>query len=352
MTDPAPDALDRHDASRVAAHGTVLRLVSYGASLLISVLAIRLLTTHLGTGFGTYTVVSTIAFVAVGSADAGLSTLGLREGANVSRQAAPRPAREPPRPAHRALHRRHRRGRAVHGGHRPLVDDRLRRRRRRRRHHDRHAAAGRRPAPPARPAKRDRRDARARQGRRTGGDLCRARVSRCRPAHVLLRAGDRRRRARGGDDPGRPPRPVPPALRSRRVGKDAARRAALRVRGSGRAALLPCHADHDGVRGERAGDERVRARLPHRRGAERDPRPRRLDGAAADRALAQRRAGTSATARQCPRADGAARRHRACDDDRSRRPHRDPGDRRRGRFAFRSRCSACSRSPWRSRSRS
>ena len=46
MTDPAPDALDRHDASRVAAHGTVLRLVSYGASLLISVLAIRLLTTH------------------------------------------------------------------------------------------------------------------------------------------------------------------------------------------------------------------------------------------------------------------------------------------------------------------
>jgi O-antigen/teichoic acid export membrane protein len=87
MTDPAPDALDRHDASRVAAHGTVLRLVSYGASLLISVLAIRLLTTHLGTGFGTYTVVSTIAFVAVGSADAGLSTLGLREGANVSRQA-------------------------------------------------------------------------------------------------------------------------------------------------------------------------------------------------------------------------------------------------------------------------
>ena len=86
MTDPAPDALDRLDASRVAAHGTALRLLSYGASLLISVLAIRLLTTHLGTGFGTYTVVSTIAFVAVGSADAGLSTLGLREGANVSRQ--------------------------------------------------------------------------------------------------------------------------------------------------------------------------------------------------------------------------------------------------------------------------
>lgn len=85
MTDPAPDALDRHDASRVTAHGTALRLLSYGASLLISILAIRLLTTHLGTGFGTYTVVSTIAFVAVGSADAGLSTLGLREGAHATR---------------------------------------------------------------------------------------------------------------------------------------------------------------------------------------------------------------------------------------------------------------------------
>src|SRR5215212_7909687 len=85
MTTPASDALDGPDASRITAHGTALRLLSYGASLAISVIAIRLLTTHLGTGFGTYTVVSSIAFVAVGSADAGLSTLGLREGANVTR---------------------------------------------------------------------------------------------------------------------------------------------------------------------------------------------------------------------------------------------------------------------------
>ena len=84
MTTPASDALDRPDASRITAHGTALRLVSYGASLAVSVIAIRLLTTHLGTGFGTYTVVSSIAFVAVGSTDAGLWSLGLREGTNAS----------------------------------------------------------------------------------------------------------------------------------------------------------------------------------------------------------------------------------------------------------------------------
>ena len=87
MTAPVPDALDGFDASRVAAHGAGLRLLSYGASLIISVAAIRMLTTHLGIQFGTYTVVSSIALVAVGSTDAGLSSLGLREGANASRPA-------------------------------------------------------------------------------------------------------------------------------------------------------------------------------------------------------------------------------------------------------------------------
>ena len=58
-------------------------------SLAISVVAIRLLTTHLGTQFGTYTVVSSIAYVAVGSADAGLGSFALREGANVPRTARP-----------------------------------------------------------------------------------------------------------------------------------------------------------------------------------------------------------------------------------------------------------------------
>ena len=85
MTTPAPDALDRLDASRVAAHGAALRLLSYGASLAISIVAIRMLTTHLGTQFGTYTVVSSIAYVAVGGADAGLGSFALREGANVQR---------------------------------------------------------------------------------------------------------------------------------------------------------------------------------------------------------------------------------------------------------------------------
>ena len=89
MTAPAPDALDGLDASRVAAHGAALRLLSYGASLAISVIAIRLLTTHLGTGFGTYTVVSSIAYVAVGSTDAGLSSFALREGANAPRAGRP-----------------------------------------------------------------------------------------------------------------------------------------------------------------------------------------------------------------------------------------------------------------------
>ncbi|HET6172421.1 MAG TPA: polysaccharide biosynthesis C-terminal domain-containing protein [Gaiellales bacterium] len=84
MTTPASDALDGPDASRITAHGTALRLLSYGASLAISVIAIRLLTTHLGTGFGTYTVVSSIAFVAVGSTDAGLWSLGLRQGADAT----------------------------------------------------------------------------------------------------------------------------------------------------------------------------------------------------------------------------------------------------------------------------
>jgi O-antigen/teichoic acid export membrane protein len=84
MTTPVSDALDGPDASRITAHGTALRLLSYGASLAISVIAIRLLTTHLGTGFGTYTVVSSIAFVAVGSTDAGLWSLGLREGTDAT----------------------------------------------------------------------------------------------------------------------------------------------------------------------------------------------------------------------------------------------------------------------------
>jgi O-antigen/teichoic acid export membrane protein len=87
MTTPNPDALDRLDASRVAAHGAALRLASYGASLALGVVAIRMLATHLGTQFGTYTVVSSIAAVAVGSADAGLSNLALREGTNAARAA-------------------------------------------------------------------------------------------------------------------------------------------------------------------------------------------------------------------------------------------------------------------------
>jgi O-antigen/teichoic acid export membrane protein len=89
MTGPVPDALDAVDASRVAAHGAALRLLSYGASLAISIVAIRMLTTHLGTGFGTYTVVSSIAYVAVGSTDAGLGSFALREGANVPREGRP-----------------------------------------------------------------------------------------------------------------------------------------------------------------------------------------------------------------------------------------------------------------------
>ena len=89
MTADVPDALDGLDASRVAAHGAALRLLSYGASLAISIVAIRLLTTHLGTQFGTYAVVTSIAFVAVGSADAGLATFALREGANVPRPLRP-----------------------------------------------------------------------------------------------------------------------------------------------------------------------------------------------------------------------------------------------------------------------
>ena len=85
MTTPAQDLLDAPDSSRTAAHGTAWRLASYGVSLLVSVVSIRLLTTHLGLGFGTLTVVSSIAFVAVASTDGGLSALGLREGANVAR---------------------------------------------------------------------------------------------------------------------------------------------------------------------------------------------------------------------------------------------------------------------------
>jgi O-antigen/teichoic acid export membrane protein len=83
------DALDGLDASRVAAHGAALRLLSYGVSLAISIVAVRMLTTHLGTGFGTYTVVSSIAYVAVGSTDAGLGSFALREGASVPRSNRP-----------------------------------------------------------------------------------------------------------------------------------------------------------------------------------------------------------------------------------------------------------------------
>ena len=85
MTTPTHDALDAPDSSRIAAHGTAWRLASYAVSLLVSVVSIRLLTTHLGGDFGTFTVVSSIAFVAVASTDGGLTALGLREGANITR---------------------------------------------------------------------------------------------------------------------------------------------------------------------------------------------------------------------------------------------------------------------------
>ena len=52
MTTPAQDVLDGPDSSRTAAHGTAWRLASYGVSLLVSVVSIRLLTTHLDNGFG------------------------------------------------------------------------------------------------------------------------------------------------------------------------------------------------------------------------------------------------------------------------------------------------------------
>ena len=52
--------------------------------MLASVISVRLMTRHLGTGdWGAYSVVTAITFVLVGSSEAGLTSLGLREGATL-----------------------------------------------------------------------------------------------------------------------------------------------------------------------------------------------------------------------------------------------------------------------------
>jgi O-antigen/teichoic acid export membrane protein len=78
-----PDAtavLDSHDAGRRAVRGAGLRVAGYVVSILLSVIAAALLTRHLGAvGYGRYTVVLSITAVITGVAEAGMTTIGLRE---------------------------------------------------------------------------------------------------------------------------------------------------------------------------------------------------------------------------------------------------------------------------------
>jgi O-antigen/teichoic acid export membrane protein len=81
--DAAPDTtaiLDSRDAGRLAIRGAALRVGGYVLSILLSVIAAALLTRHLGAvGYGRYTVVLSITAVITGIAEAGMTTIGLRE---------------------------------------------------------------------------------------------------------------------------------------------------------------------------------------------------------------------------------------------------------------------------------
>jgi O-antigen/teichoic acid export membrane protein len=78
--DAAPDVLDTSSAGGLALRGSVLRLGGYGGGMLLGLVAAPLLIRHLHqAGFGQYVTALSIATIAVGLTEGGVSTIALRE---------------------------------------------------------------------------------------------------------------------------------------------------------------------------------------------------------------------------------------------------------------------------------
>jgi O-antigen/teichoic acid export membrane protein len=72
--------LDTEEAGGIAIRGGALRLVGYGATVLLSVIGVAAVTRHLGAAdFGRYSVVQSLVAIAAGVAEAGMINVGIRE---------------------------------------------------------------------------------------------------------------------------------------------------------------------------------------------------------------------------------------------------------------------------------
>ncbi|HEX6651498.1 MAG TPA: oligosaccharide flippase family protein [Thermoleophilaceae bacterium] len=90
MTDPLAteverDVLDTGRAGGMAIRGGALRLLAYGAALLLSLISVPFMTRHLGVvDYGHYVTVASVVFIIGGITEAGLTNLGVREFAVLS----------------------------------------------------------------------------------------------------------------------------------------------------------------------------------------------------------------------------------------------------------------------------
>lgn len=76
----SPDVLDTGRAGGMAIRGGALRVLGYGAALLLSLVSVPFMTRHLGVvDYGHYITVSSIIFIIGGLTEAGLTNLGTRE---------------------------------------------------------------------------------------------------------------------------------------------------------------------------------------------------------------------------------------------------------------------------------
>jgi O-antigen/teichoic acid export membrane protein len=77
---PESDVLDSSEAGGLAARGVAVRLVGYSAGLALTLVSASLLTRHLGVvDFGRFVTVSSLIVIVAILADAGLTTVGVRE---------------------------------------------------------------------------------------------------------------------------------------------------------------------------------------------------------------------------------------------------------------------------------
>jgi O-antigen/teichoic acid export membrane protein len=80
-----PDLLDTPDAGPMAIRGSLLRVIGYGAGMLLSLVSVPLLIRHLGNSeYGRYVTVISLVTIVQGVTDVGLGQIGVREFASRS----------------------------------------------------------------------------------------------------------------------------------------------------------------------------------------------------------------------------------------------------------------------------